>query len=77
VTTCGFLTEPFWQTEDAAVLVPAGDAAGLASAAAALLAAPERRAALARRAAAMYDEQFDLRHTIDALRSSKQLPTLA
>lgn len=69
-TTIGVLTEPVWQKWEAALMVPPDDPAGLASAAASLLADPGQRAEIARRAAAMYDEQFDLRHTIAALRSS-------
>ena len=67
VTTAGALTEPIWQ--GSAVLVPAGDMDALFVATVSLLADPARRTAIARRAAAMYDEQFDLRHTIAALRS--------
>jgi hypothetical protein len=70
VTTSGALTEPLWQSSQAVVLVPAGDLDALAAATAALLADPGRRAALAREAGAMYDERFDLRHTIAALRSA-------
>ena len=70
VATDGPLTEPIWRTSDAVVLVRPGDADGLAAAAAALLADPARRTDLARRAAALYDAQFDLRHTIAALRIS-------
>ena len=70
VATEGPLTEPIWRTSDAVVLVPAGDAEGLAAQTAALVADPARRADLARRALALYDTQFDLRHTISALRSS-------
>lgn len=70
VTTAGVLTEPIWEGSEAVVLVPAGDLEALAAATATLLADPIRRAALGRRAAALYDERFDLRHTIAALRSA-------
>jgi hypothetical protein len=70
VTTHGVLTEPIWQRWDAAEILPASDIEGLAAAAALLLTDPVRRAELAGRAAAMYDEQFDVRHTISALRST-------
>jgi glycosyltransferase involved in cell wall biosynthesis len=69
VTTRGSLTEPVWESRGAAVMVPESDVEALAAAAAALLADPAARVEVARRAAAMYDEQFDLRHTIAALRS--------
>jgi hypothetical protein len=68
VTTIGPLTEPIWQTSGAAVLVPVGDPAQLAAATSSLLTDAGRRAILSRHAAALYDQQFDLRHTISALR---------
>jgi glycosyltransferase involved in cell wall biosynthesis len=70
VTTTGLLTEPVWEQWDAAVLVPAEDSAAVARAVAALIGNPARRQRLSRRAYAMYDEQFDLKHTIHALRST-------
>lgn len=71
VTTEGSLTESIWRTAAAAALVPAGDADAMAATAAALLDDPVKRADLARRGAALYDAQFDLRHTIAALRGSE------
>ncbi len=68
VTTSGPLTEPLWSTSEIAVLAP--DVDGLVAETVALLEDPVRRALLSRRAAAVYDEQFDLRHTITALRLS-------
>jgi glycosyltransferase involved in cell wall biosynthesis len=68
VTTIGPLTEPIWQTSGAAVLVPVDDPGQLAPETASLLTDAGRRANLARHAAAVYDQQFDLRHTISALR---------
>ena len=68
VTTTGPLTESIWEASGAAVLVPVGDPGQLASATASLLNDAARRASLARHAAAVYDQQFDLRHTISALR---------
>jgi glycosyltransferase involved in cell wall biosynthesis len=70
VTTKGALTETIWEESEAAIMTPAGPAEALADAAVALLRDPSRCAALARRARALYDEQFDVRHTIAALRSS-------
>jgi glycosyltransferase involved in cell wall biosynthesis len=69
VTTRGPLTETIWEHSDAVVMAPASALHALADAAVTLLRDPERRAVMARRAAAIYDEQFDLRHTIAALRS--------
>jgi glycosyltransferase involved in cell wall biosynthesis len=68
VTTIGPLTEPIWEASGAAVLVPVDDPGQLAAATASLLTDGARRASLARHAAAVYDQQFDLRHTISALR---------
>ena len=68
VSTKGPLTEPLWEKSDIAVLVPAAQPDRLALETAALLKDPSRRAAIARRAWTLYDEQFDLRHTISALR---------
>jgi hypothetical protein len=68
VTTIGPLTEPIWESSGAAVLVPVDDPGQLATATASLLTDAARRANLARHAAAVYDQQFDLRHTISALR---------
>jgi glycosyltransferase involved in cell wall biosynthesis len=68
VTTIGQLTEPIWESSGAAVLVPVDDPGQLAIATASLLTDAARRASLARHAAAVYDQQFDLRHTIAALR---------
>ena len=70
VTTSGPLTEDVWETSGAAVLVPVADAAGLAEATAALATNPERRARLAEQARTLYRDQFDLPHTIAALRST-------
>lgn len=70
VTTEGALTEPIWRTSNAAVLAPAGNAETLAAEVAALLGDPARRADLSSRGAALYDAQFDVRHTIAALRHS-------
>jgi glycosyltransferase involved in cell wall biosynthesis len=68
VTTTGVLTEAFWALDHAATLVPADDAAGLASAVAALLADPLRREQLGARAADLYRRRFDVAHTVHALR---------
>jgi len=68
VSTAGFLTEPIWDASGIAVLAPAGDLNRLATETVALLGDTDRRARLARCAMATYDEQFDLRHTIAALR---------
>ena len=68
VTTSGPLTEPMWQESGAVLLVPVSDAAGLVSATRELLADPVRRTELSERGKSIYDRQFDVRHTISALR---------
>ena len=68
VSTKGPLTETLWEKSDIAVLAPAAEPNRLALETVALLNDPSRRAAIARRASAFYDEQFDVRHTIAALR---------
>jgi hypothetical protein len=70
VTTAGRLTEPVWAETDAAVLVPAGDPHALAAAAAAMLFDVSRREGIGRRASALYDARFHVRHSISVLRAS-------
>jgi glycosyltransferase involved in cell wall biosynthesis len=71
VTTDGWLTEPIWrEPASGIVLVPAGDAAALATAAAALVHDRPRRLRLGAESAALYDARFDIRHTIATLRSA-------
>jgi glycosyltransferase involved in cell wall biosynthesis len=68
-TTTGWLTESLWGDSEAVALAPADDPDALADHAAALLRDAVTRQELASRAAALYDERFDLRHTVAALRS--------
>jgi glycosyltransferase involved in cell wall biosynthesis len=69
VTTAGRLTERLWEESGAVVLAPAGDAPALARATTALLADPVRAADIGRRAAALYDSRFDVRHAVATLRA--------
>jgi len=69
VTTTGWLTEPMWADAGAAVLAPVDDPHALAAAAASILFDVSRREAIGRRAAALYDARFHVRHSIAALRS--------
>jgi glycosyltransferase involved in cell wall biosynthesis len=64
----GPLSEPVWRESNAVALAAPGDPAGLAALAASLIADPDRRDDLARRGIDLYDSQFDVRHTIAALR---------
>ena len=68
VTTAGWLTEPLWAEASAAVLVSI-DPDALAAAAAAMLFDVSRREEIGRRAAALYDTRFHVRHSVAALRS--------
>ena len=69
VTTSGWLTEPLWAEAGAAVLAPVDDPHALAAAAATILFDVSRREAIGRRAAALYDARFHVRHSVAALRS--------
>ena len=68
VTTFGDLSEPLWRG-GAVVLAPVDRPDELAAATASLLADPARLRDLAARARALYDECFDVRHTIATLRT--------
>jgi glycosyltransferase involved in cell wall biosynthesis len=70
VTTRGRFTEPLWAESEAVILTPVEDASGLARAATRLLSddAGRRRMSLAARK--LYDERFDVKLTIRALREA-------
>lgn len=68
VTTIGRLSEPLWQESGAVAAVPSGDDAALAAAVNRLRADAAERARLGAAAAALYDERFDVRHTVERLR---------
>jgi glycosyltransferase involved in cell wall biosynthesis len=69
VVTCdGPLTEAVWRETSCVSLAPSADAIGRA--AGVLLADPEARAALRARARRTYAARFDVRHTIESLRSA-------
>lgn len=69
VTTAGWLTEPMWAEAGAAVLAPVDDPHALAAAAATILFDVSQREDVGRRAAALYDARFHLRHSVAALRA--------
>lgn len=71
VTTNGHLTEPLWSESGAVLLADVGDRAGFVAQVERLLNDAGERARLGERARALYDERFDLRHTIAALRASR------
>jgi glycosyltransferase involved in cell wall biosynthesis len=69
VTTVGKLTEPLWTESGAVATVSADDTAALAPLAASLIENPSERERLALAGATLYQERFDLRHTINSLRT--------
>ena len=68
VTTLGHLTEPFWAESGAVALAPVGDAVAILEATERLLANPVERGRMGSAAKALYQERFDVGHTIAALR---------
>ena len=74
VTTAGWLTESMWADSGAAVLVPVDEPQALAAAATTILLDSRQREEIGRRAAALYDSRFDVRHTVAALRAFDAVP---
>jgi glycosyltransferase involved in cell wall biosynthesis len=70
VTTTGALTESIWSESRAVALVPVGNTAAMVEAANTLLDDATERARLCAAAKALYEERFDIRHTIASLRES-------
>lgn len=70
VTTKGFLTESFWAESRAVALAAVGDLEGMVAAADKLLDDSTERARLGAAASALYQERFDIRHAISALRGN-------
>jgi glycosyltransferase involved in cell wall biosynthesis len=70
VTTDGPLTETLWRESGAVALAPAGDAAPFAQEVKRLADDAALRAALGARGRRLYDERFDLAHTVGALRQA-------
>lgn len=75
VTTSGPLTESFWDENGAVLLAPAEDLQAQAQATERLLANPEQRSRLSCAALKLYDERFDIQHTIAALRGAESPQT--
>jgi glycosyltransferase involved in cell wall biosynthesis len=67
VTTQGELTEPIWADSEAVCMVPVGEFGKLASAVSRLLDDPGERQRLGLSAAKLYQDRFDLRHTVSTL----------
>jgi glycosyltransferase involved in cell wall biosynthesis len=69
VTTAGKLTEDLWAESGAVALAPANESDAVERLAKELIEDPDRRAQLGNAAQALYQQRFDLRHTIAALRN--------
>jgi glycosyltransferase involved in cell wall biosynthesis len=70
VTTAGALTEPFWETSGAVRLSPVGNANSLVEHMEQLLRHPGERTRLASVGKTFYDRMFDVRRTVEALRTA-------
>ncbi len=71
VTTSGELTEPLWRETPAVRLAPAGDAPAFVQQVRLLVASAAERERMGRAAGQLYQERFDVRHTIAALRQAE------
>ncbi len=70
VTTSGRLTEPLWAESEAVALAPVGDIASFVKRVERLLAEPVERRRIAQAARVLYQERFDIKHSIAALRAA-------
>lgn len=70
VTTKGFLTESLWAESKSVALVDVADVHGLVSATEQLLVNTAERERLGTAARALYQERFDISHTISSLREN-------
>lgn len=71
VTTKGFLTETLWAESCAVALAEVGDIEGTVAATRNLLEQVPERTRMGKAAKVLYQEHFDIRHTITALRESR------
>ena len=71
VTTSGHLTESLWTASDAVAITPVGDVAAFVESIRRVLADANERERLSAAARSLYKKQFDLKHTIAALREGK------
>ena len=72
VTTSGRLTESLWTESGAVAIAPVGNTLEIVNRIERLLEDPTERARLGNTARALYQEKFDLRHTIEALQDAKR-----
>jgi glycosyltransferase involved in cell wall biosynthesis len=77
ITTAGHLTESFWAESGCVSLVSLDDPRAFASEALRLLADHDARRRIAALGLDLYDRQFDVRHTIEALRRASQEPCVS
>ena len=70
VTTSGHLTEPLWEESGAVLLADVADSAAFAETVTRLLRSPGERHQLAARARSLYEQRFDLTHTVAALQAA-------
>ena len=70
LTTTSNVTEPLWEQWAAVGLTPAGDAAAFVKLLSDLLQDPSERARMSLAALKLYQERFDISHTVAALRVS-------
>jgi glycosyltransferase involved in cell wall biosynthesis len=70
ITSSGIATEPLWAESGAVALAPAGNFDAMRSLIMRLLADEAQRVCYSAKATELYARRFDLRHTIEALRSA-------
>jgi hypothetical protein len=68
VTTSSEVTEPLWQQSDAVGITPSGDAQAFIKLLRELLQDPQERARMSHASRKLYQERFDISHTVAALR---------
>jgi glycosyltransferase involved in cell wall biosynthesis len=70
VTTSSAVTEPLWEQSTAVSLIPSGDAETFVRCVRQLLADPAERGRMSQAARHLYQQRFDISHTVAALRTS-------
>src|SRR5262249_51002416 len=71
VTTAGKATETLWMESGAVAIAPVEDTEAMVKLIEGLLSDSQERVRLGNNGRALYDERFDLRHTIMALRNAE------
>ncbi len=74
VTTSSAVTEPLWEQSSAVGITPAGDADAFVQLLRHLMRDPAQRSRMSRAARKLYEERFDISHTVRALRVSASAP---